>query len=126
MKTIILVSICLFLVVIPAHADSFMDDWDQLDRLLLATYTTTWFIDWGQTREIAVNDMYYETNAFLGEHPSKDTVDIYFIGMYFMNLFIADNLGSDLRKAYLLLWTTVHYECVENNRKLGISMNFNF
>ena len=44
-----------------------------------AVYTVLHVIDWRQTREIAANpDRWHEHNLILGEHPSRDKVDLYF------------------------------------------------
>lgn len=109
----------------PSHA-FFLDDWDTGDRLLLAGYSTAWFLDWGQTREIAENQDFYEKNTWLGRHPDQETANVYFIGMYALNLFVADTLEGWWRKVYLAGFALMHYQCVRGNSRLGIALNFRF
>ena len=115
----------ILLIPLPAQA-GWLDDWDAGDRLLLAGYTATWAIDLGQTREIAVNDDYTEGNAWLGKHPDRDTVEVYFVGMYLINTFVANTLTGWWRKAWLGLWIVEHGRCIVGNQRAGITLNFSF
>ena len=107
------------------HAGWF-DDWDTGDRLLLAGYSAAWFLDYGQTREIAVNDDYTEGNAWLGKHPSQDDVNAYFIGKYLFDVFIADTLDGWWRKGWLAYVFYVHADAAIGNKRIGLSVNFEF
>lgn len=113
-----------------------MDDWDTADRLLLATYSGFWFIDYGQTRTIALNpERWHEKNRILGPHPSVGSVNAYFLGYYVFNLYVSNHLGeiqpalgfdwgSILRKAYLAAFIYEHARCAKQNKDLGISISF--
>ena len=109
------------LITAPAHAA----DWSITDKVLLGSYTLAWAADWGQTRYMATHpDEFYEKNNLLGKHPSLSEVDIYFAGMYLLNLFIADKLGPAFRKIYLGAFIYEHGRCTINNKSIGIKFNF--
>lgn len=122
----LLLSIVSLLFLIPSVSHAFMDDWDQYDKLLLAGYSATWFVDYGQTREIAVNDSYYEKNPILGRYPSQEDVNVYFVGSYLLNLFVADTLDGWWRKGYLAAWLLCHLDAALHNERAGLSINFEF
>ncbi len=109
--------------------------WDNADMILGGIYTVTWLIDWGQTREIAVNPDYYETNKILGPYPTTGEVDEWAIKYYIINLtkaelfgYIPDifgiPIGSLLRKGVLINQAAIHAECVHHNDEFGIGVNF--
>lgn len=105
----------------------FLDDWDKTDKLLLAGYTLVWFIDWGQTRDIAMRpDEYYEDQmeALIGRHPSVQTVDVCLIGSYILNVFIANTLEGWWRKAFLGFFIYHHGEAAHGNYGIGLRINF--
>ena len=106
-----------------------LNDWDKTDRLLLAGYTLVWFIDWGQTRDIAKRpDEYEEQTAeyLIGKHPSTQTVDASLIGIYILNLFVANTLEGGWRKGYLTLFMLGHGYEANHNRSIGLRINFTF
>jgi len=124
--------IILLTMVIPIQAsgDSFLSDWDTVDKILLASYTATWALDWGQTRDLA-EGVYccHEGNSLLGSDPDIKTVNVYFLGMYALNLFVADAIGDEsgwFRKVYLLAFAVFHANYVEGNTRAGVEINFSF
>jgi len=70
----------LFLIVLVAGCAH--DKWTRNDTYRHIALTTVMAIDWLQTKEIARNDDYEETNPILGEDPSQMQVDAYFLGAW--------------------------------------------
>ena len=53
---------------------------DTTDIALEAAFQAAGFADYRQTTQVVKNpDLYYETNAVLGKHPSQGAVDRYFM-----------------------------------------------
>ncbi|MFA6903332.1 MAG: hypothetical protein WC236_09640 [Gallionellaceae bacterium] len=111
----------LFLFSITATAD----DWTRLDAEREVVYLIVDAMDWAQTRNIARNpDRWYETNAILGDHPSVDKVDAYFVGMALAHCAIAAALPADYRAAFQYATIGIEVGYVHRNLQLGIGIKF--
>lgn len=93
------------------------DEWRTAANTLLV-------LDWAQTREIATNDHYYETNRFLGKHPSIGDVNRHFIGSITTINLIGQNLSARNRKRWYIGWTIYQAAYVIHNRSIGIGFKF--
>lgn len=81
-------------------------------------------LDWAQTREIAVNDEYLETNPILGIRPTTKEVNTYFIGAIALNNLIGELLPGDAAKYWYASITIIQMGTVRRNYGLGIRMRF--
>lgn len=100
------------------------DPWTKQDTYWQIGVLVTQIIDWGQTREIAVNPKYYETNPILGKYPTLQEVDKYFIACIAGNYLISKALPNNWRRKWQagsILFQTYY---INNNYELGIKMNF--
>ena len=81
--------------------------------------------DWATTRNMSgrYNEGYYETNPILGRYPSRDRVDLYFIGLLVSNYYLADFAGR-YRISYLGLRTITHGYAAVNNIEIGLHLRF--
>lgn len=81
-------------------------------------------IDWAQTREIATNNNYLETNPVLGARPTIGDVNRYFVAAIFLNNII----GEMLPERYATMWyggiTIMQVSAVSHNYSIGIGMRF--
>ena len=81
--------------------------------------------DWATTRDISqrYDEGYYEKNIALGPYPSKDRVDLYFIGLLVSNYYLAD-YSDKYRFYYLTLRTATHGYAAVNNVNIGLRIRF--
>jgi hypothetical protein len=101
------------------------DEWSDADVKREAVYLAVDTVDWLQTRNIARNpDQFYETNSYLGKHPSVGKVNGYFATMMLVHVGIVTVLPSKHRSTFQ--FTSIFYElrCVNGNYQLGISAKF--
>ena len=100
------------------------DPWTKQDTYWQIGVLVTQIIDWGQTREIAVNPKYYETNPILGKYPTLQEVDKYFIACIVGNYLISKALPNNWRRKWQVGSILFQTYYINNNYKLGIKMNF--
>ena len=105
MKYLWILFILLFLVS-PALAED--NKWTKADTARQLTFTAITGVDWLQTKEIARNPKYYETNPYLGKYPSQRKVDTYF----------AFCVSGHAIISYLLPTKMEIYECRINPREV--------
>ena len=86
--------------------------------------TATMAIDYLQTREIATNDRWHETNFFLGKNPSLTEVNLYFLGAWLLNTGITHFTQSQFRFVPQLGSTAMHGKAAINNHNMGIGLKF--
>ncbi len=99
--------------------------WTKGDTIRHSTYTTLWAIDYLQTTRIADQpEKYKELNPFLGEHPSKQDVTIWFGATYTAYTAIAIVLPSPYREWWHYSGITVEAVCVGNNYRIGLGFGF--
>jgi len=106
-----------------AHADE--GTWNTTDKALLAAVETSYYIDYRQTRQIALNPRrYYEHNQIMGEHPSVGRVNNYFLASAIGTYLLADILPDRYRRLFLAGALTVEVVTVVHNHKVGLRYSF--
>ena len=119
MKTILF---CLLLLSSNCFAT---DKWSDDDIYREVAYQTIWVIDWGQTLNIAKHPQsLYETNQWLGKHPTEFEVNRYFVVNGIIHAIIANYLPSEWRKGFQYLTIGMEVNVVVTNFKLGVSVDF--
>jgi hypothetical protein len=132
MKRLLIATIILLLWASPAMAIepekqgfwASRDPWTKQDTYWQLGVLVTQIIDWGQTREIATNPNYYETNKILGEHPTLQEVDRYFIACIAGNYLISKALPNNWRRKWQIGSMLFQTYYINNNYELGIKTNF--
>ena len=99
------------------------DRWTKSDIAREAVYLTLHVVDWGQTRD-SVDKGYIEKNAILGEYPSKEEVNRYFLITGLLHVAAAHLLPSDWRGRFQYSTIAVQVYCVHNNYNLGLKIQF--
>jgi hypothetical protein len=103
-------------------ADDFkLPEHGTLNKLLEAMYLSTSLQDWAQTKKISRDpNRFQEKNTFLGEQPSKNKVNAYFLlrglGHYGLSQVLPDELAVPLQIASL----AESAKAVNDNRKIGL------
>lgn len=106
-----------------AHAES--EPWNSTDKALLTATEVAYYLDFRQTREIALNPVnYYEHNALLGRHPSVGKVNNYFLATAIGTYLLADVLPPKYRRLFLSGALAVEVVTVAHNHRLGLRYNF--
>lgn len=101
------------------------DAWETSDYALAGAALAALAVDWGQTRHIARNPhRFSEQNPILGTAPSVGKVDTYFVGAMVGTLAVAHLLPGDWRRMFLAGALTVELGVVQQNRSIGIKMDF--
>ncbi|MBW1725995.1 MAG: hypothetical protein JRJ62_00155 [Deltaproteobacteria bacterium] len=96
-----------------------------MEALILSTVLLV--VDWGQTREIAVNPRYREINVVLGENPSLDKVDLYFTTVIIGNAIISNSIKSKkYRNIYDYGVAFSELSFVVSNHSVDVKMNWQF
>ena len=113
----------LILLFIPSL--SFADPWSQDDIYREVAFQAVTIIDWGQTRDIAKNtDKFFEHNPFLGNSPSINSVDTYFISAIIIHVIVSNNLSSEYRKYFQYISIGIESNSAIKNAAHGIHVNF--
>ena len=98
-----------------------------------ATADTNWYriaantalvADWAQTRYIASDDAYYEKNNYLGEYPTDNEVNKYFIAMLVLNNVIGELLPETQSNWFYATVAVAETAQVTLNYSIGIRMKF--
>ena len=97
-KTFIIISI-VFLISLNSCA---FDKWTREDKILQGIQLGVQGIDWLQTKEIARNDDFYETNPQIGKYPTQWEVDRYFIISAGVGVLATHVLPQEWRKYWLM------------------------
>lgn len=119
--TITSLLILFLLLTTPCHA---RDLWMPEDTALQLSYTALSFADWSQTRAGIRSNNFYETNGYLGGHPSARRVDTYFASTIVLNAAIAYVLPQPWRRYFQVSSLTIEGSAVWSNYNLGIGMRF--
>ena len=119
---IILVSIILLFT---SHAHAQWSTWTDDEQRMFVASSIAITADWATTRDISqrYNEGYYEKNTILGSYPSRDRVDLYFIGLLVSNYYLADYTGK-YRFYYLTFRTATHGYAAINNVNIGLRLSF--
>ena len=81
-------------------------------------------LDWAQTREIAVNPAYYETNQSLGRNPTTNQVNRFFIKHIAITNLVGELLPSRYRNWWYAGKAAYQASFVVSNNQLGIGFRF--
>jgi hypothetical protein len=100
-------------------------DWTREDTYRQVAVTALLIVDWGQTRWIAKHpSQLYETNHFLGEHPSIARINNYFAASILWHAAISTLLPPDWRKGWQYVWIGIELEYVRRNYHIGVKVDF--
>jgi len=99
-------------------------NWSSGDTNRQLAFTALQMVDWAQTREIARNPDFYETNPILGKYPRKTEVDVYFAATTLGHYLVSQALPSDYRKAWQYVWIGVQAGYVTHNYQMGVRIRF--
>jgi len=101
------------------------DPWEGTDYVLVGATLAALAVDWGQTRHVAKNpERFDELNPVLGTTPSTKRVDAYFMGAMLGTVAVAHLLPRDYRRLFLSGTLTVELAAIENNRSIGVKVEF--
>jgi hypothetical protein len=103
----------------------FLVAWTQEDTKYQTAFIATALVDWGQTLYIASNpDEYKESNVLLGDHPSRDKVNMYFPCAIVLHTAVAVALPKDYRRVWQLIWIGIETGMIVHNTSIGIKVDF--
>jgi hypothetical protein len=105
------------------------DDWSEDDKKLFVASNIAIFGDWQTTRDIARRpDEFREAGPiakrFMGERPTMRSVDLYFIGRFAINYYLADTLKGSNKTLYLSVTTISHGAATIHNYDMGLRIKF--
>lgn len=101
--------------------------WDNWDTAMEVAYFVSHAADWGQTRSIAgqcQDGTYYETNPILGECPTVQTVNAYFLGTALLHAGVSYVLPKKYRRIFQTATFAAQLGVVSSNASIGIKMQF--
>ncbi len=96
------------------------DKWTRGDKILQGMQLGVQGVDWLQTREIARNDDFYETNPRIGKYPTEWEVDRYFIMSAGFGMLVTHILPQEGRKYWLSFRIGVFSQAAIHNYNIGI------
>ena len=116
----------LLLLLLPFTAQADYADWDQWDRDMFWTTTAMMAVYHLTTRDLAsrYDEGYRERNPLLGEHPDKDTVDLFFLVNYVTHYYLTDYFQGEHRPVYMMVRLVVNGAASVNNFKIGLGVRF--
>ena len=132
MKAIIMMMVLVFLAGC-ASIKVTQKSWTKEDTARQVAFTAVTCMDWLQTKEIARNPNYYETNKYLGKYPSQDRVNTYFATGIAAHAAISrllparvEVLGWEVRPRSVWQYLSIGYEAgfVHHNMNIGIKIGW--
>ena len=117
----------LLLFCFPLLAQAEYKDWSKWDKEMFWADMALMATDHLTTRDMAsrYDEGYKEHNPLLGEHPDKDTVDVFFLANYISHYYITDYLKNEEHRAwYLTARFVVNGAATMNNLSLGLGFRF--
>jgi len=108
------------LLATPAYAG----DWTRADTEYQAVFVAVTAIDWLQSKEIARNPEFSETNPILGSNPDQNKVNAYFASCLLAHTAIAYYLPKKYRRVWQCCWIMVEGGYVLHNLSAGVRINF--
>ena len=105
------------------------DDWNEEERKLFVASNIALFGDWQTTRDIARRPLEFReagpiAKRFMGEHPTGTSVDLYFLGRFALNYYLADTLTGSNKSFYLTVTTLSHGAATVHNYNAGLRIKF--
>ena len=121
MKNILLSIILLF----SSSAFAQWDTWTDDEQRMFVASNIAIVADWATTRNMTSrwDEGYHEKNNMLGPYPSRDRVDLYFIGLLAANYYLTDYFGK-YRVYYSFYRTALHGSAAINNHNIGLRISF--
>ena len=95
-------------------------DWSRADTARQVALSGLITVDWAQTREIATNPNYYETNWMLGEYPTRTEVDLFMIASLCFHLIVPAMLKPKYRAAWQYTWMAERAYWVHSNYRFVV------
>ncbi|MDD5048442.1 MAG: hypothetical protein PHH09_05880 [Methanoregulaceae archaeon] len=117
MVVVVILMVCFSL---PVYADK----WTKEDMAWQGAALLAIGVDWLQTKEIARNDEYTETNPILGDYPSQNDVDLYFLGCGIVHTAISYYLPKKYRRYWQCVWVGIEVGHISHNINAGVRINF--
>ena len=114
-------------LLLPLTVKADYKDWDKWDKEMFWTTTALMAVDHLTTRDLAsrYDEGYFERNKFLGRHPDKDTIDVFFLFNYISHYLFTDYLKNEEHRAWYLTarFVTSGY-AAGNNLSIGLGLRF--
>ena len=124
-------------LVLPLSAQEWGKDWTKTDTVLEVAAISLYLADLGQTLDIERHNAhpdrypmpgrtpYFEKNPFLGKHPSRATINAYFIALIASHVFISGKLKHGwARTTYQTTTIFYSYNTVYSNHQIGLKISF--
>ena len=118
-----LLFVILFLLSSVACAET--REWTSDEKLWGATTGVLLLGDWSTTRNMThrYNENYHENNPLLGQHPTANTVNLYFL-VVTPAIFLAADYFGDYRKEILQATSALELIMIGNNLRIGLHFQF--
>jgi len=134
MRTIVTILLLIFSPLV-LSAEKIDRDWlglDKRDSWLFYTSSVLLVIDTAQTHWIAKNPQnpdypglhYYESNAWLGRHPSNSRINSYFLYVGLLSYLANRFLPRPLKYVWGLGTIGIEFKAVRGNYTMGVSADF--
>ena len=100
-------------------------EWTTDEKRMFIASNIAIVADWATTRDISrrYDEDYHEKNVIMGPYPSRDRVDLYFIGLLVSNYYLTDWSGK-YRIYYTFARTATHGYAAVNNVNIGLRLRF--
>ena len=115
-----LVVICAGLITTGFATGKTKSPWTHLDRILLSTALALHGSDWMMTKDGIYKKGLQEGNYFLGDHPDKENIDIYFASTAVGMSALSATSSKRQRRALLILWNFMELVSVMHNHSTGV------
>jgi len=118
-----LLNIFLLVLSLNVHAES--QEWTTDEKLWGATAGVLLLGDWATTHNMThrYNENYHENNPLLGQRPTANTVNLYFLAVTPIVFLAADYFG-DYRKEILQATSAIELIMIGNNLRIGLHFQF--
>ena len=122
MIKIVLTSLFLLLAVSNSFA-SLSSEWDTstIAKELIFLYTLS--NDWQQTLDITRDQTLHEENHILGEHPSRNSINLYFASCAAGHALITHLLPKQYKKIWQETWIGIQASQIQHNDDIGLVQN---
>jgi len=115
--------IILILLILPV-APVCADEWTQKDTQYQVVFIALTAVDWLQTKEIARNPRFSETNPLLGGNPNQQKIDIYFASSILAHTAISYYLPRKYRRIWQVCWIGIEAGTSWHNVAAGVRIEF--
>lgn len=122
MKNSLIVTVMLLMFV--STKSYAFDKWSTRDTVLEVTSELVLSMDWNQTLQIKNHPDQHETNVMLGQHPTDQSINQYFLAELVLHPIVTYLLPEKVRPYFQLI--TIGYEgnAVYQNTTLGLKLGF--